>query len=94
MFGGTGTQYFHGHFCSGILNMTSMRLYRNIIGFKDTNLYFTRPSVLRILNSIFEVFHMKIAPCYQVRIHTFGIYATLTTAHNLVLGSHLIQLWW
>ena len=43
--------------------MATMKSYSIFIGFKDTNLYFTRPYILRIVTSIFEVFQMAIALC-------------------------------
>ena len=55
--------FFHVHVGRGIVNMATMRLYRILIVFKDTALYFTRPSVLRFVTSIFELFQIKIAPC-------------------------------
>ena len=58
-----GDTFFHGHICSGIINMAPMRLYIIIIGFKNMTWYFTRTYALRIVTSIFEVFQTMIPPC-------------------------------
>ena len=63
IFRGTETYCCHGHVCIGIVNMTTMRSYCTIIGFKNTTGYFTRPYVLRIVTSVFEIFQTTIVPC-------------------------------
>ena len=89
-----GPHCFHDHVYCCVVNMTTMRSCRIIIGFKNLTCYFTRPFVFHVATSVFEFSLMTILTCQQGPMYTFGRYETLTTTNYLVPYRMILQLLW